>query len=203
MKKLLIGLLALGSITAFSQTKEFSIINKTSKGAESLKITCIDDSCEAFEIEQILNGTVVNENTVYYSDVLKVSSLKVDGGLEYSNSEFWFGDGENNEGMVAPFSRTLIDGTAKRWDSGHELEVVGRYALTPISIIIDAAALVVSSPYLLIAGASSSNGNARGIRFAKRNAKRMAKVLNKDSNLELKERKFKKITELLLNFKLD
>lgn len=202
MKKLLSLLILVISLSGLAFENDFVIIKKNSDGKEKITVSCTDSSCKVFDVKYLVNEIAVNENTIYYADILKTKELKVGGGMAFKSSYFWLGDNKREEGFLGIFSRMLIDGTSQRWASDHKFEVVVRYALTPAAAVVDLWALALTSPYIVVAGVLSANPDAREIRAQRRGARKMYKILSKLKSSELRSAKFDKIKKLLMNFEL-
>lgn len=87
MKKTLIGLLAVGSISAFA-ANSFTIVNKTNPG-QDISLKCLTDQCKSLDLEYRENEQVVSKSTIHIEEVAGDASEELERiGVPYEEGTF-------------------------------------------------------------------------------------------------------------------
>ncbi len=182
MKKLLIGLLALGSISTFAQdVKSFTVVNKTS-GTEQMTFTCLDDSCQELNV---LSSTRSRSRNFLISDLITKSNQSREVVLDCSQGDI----------DLPPFSNTkeLVNDFSEGHNRGENL--VGAVA---VSLII--APLLLAGDILILPGTGTAylvgcidNGNKDFNRKSKLASKELLSKIYNFEDIELKHIQYKEL----------
>lgn len=205
MKKMLTGILILGSAYAYAQDS-FVITNRTSP-EEQISVRCDDQDCRSITTTFLRNGALIREERID-SEILKQKAeakirVKFDCKENVATDEFDTGWDRHLHGVVEfGFTRSFTDGAKERWDRGYEVGSILQYTfLGPLGLALDVAATPFTLPLLgfkciQVGRPVDADYGKEEIKEARKALKTIEKGIKK-GDFQLKERRFYKVHSYL------
>lgn len=178
MRKMLIGLLVVGSLSTFADDSNLlTIVNKTDP-REKISITCEDEGCEFLNVKLPDNSSKLIE----YAKLEYLADKKV-------KRDHYVGNYQRLPSRPYDATKNLTDGkrTTDLWDRGYEKKAI----LRTISIPFVAVGETIVLPFTGIADLINYRKDPSK-KMSKKYSKKVLKKIKKYKVYELKEKRFNK-----------
>jgi hypothetical protein len=181
MKKILVMLFALSSISAFAQDgSHFTLYNKTYPD-KMIKFLCLDSECSSVNVSYVNDGDIVDERIIYEEEIDKSAS-----------NNRWILSPQSPEVTPYSFAQGSFSKVGKQWKEGEEGKAIGNSIVGVFGGILDTAIL----PMILFNGLVSPEGvyTLDQGRIGGRRAKR---IIYNQEDTKLKESRFREVLNSL------